>query len=138
MKLPDFKSLKVDKTIQKPKSPVMLFWVIIVMILLFGNIFFGAGYFYTRDNLEKVKSKDESCKINEKVLNFTAVFIGKVLKAEGEVDFEDRLEIENLVRDLDDEEILNQWQKFVQSKSENQAEKEVKNLLEMLIYKIKR
>jgi hypothetical protein len=45
--------------------------------------------------------------------------------------------LETAVRDLKDEEILNQWQKFVDSKTETEAQKEVKNLLELLINKIK-
>ncbi len=70
------------------------------------------------------------------VLNFIKFFIEKVLKAENEVDFETRLKLKNAVRNLSDEEILNQWNKFVESKTENEAQEEAKNLLEMLINKI--
>ncbi len=75
----------------------------------------------------------ESQKTNEKVLDFTKLFIEKVLKAETEVDFETRLKLENAVRNLGDEEILTQWQKFTESKTEAEAQEEVKNLLEMLL-----
>ncbi|MCK4520627.1 hypothetical protein KAT95_02040 [Candidatus Parcubacteria bacterium] len=69
-------------------------------------------------------------------MNFIKFFIEKVLKAENEVDFETRLKLKNAVRNLSDEEILNQWNKFVESKTENEAQEEAKNLLEMLINKI--
>jgi hypothetical protein len=74
---------------------------------------------------------------NEKVLEFTNLFIEKVLKAQTEVGFETRLKLENAVRNLNDEEILAQWQKFTESKTEAGAQEEVKNLLQMLVSKIK-
>lgn len=70
-------------------------------------------------------------------MEFAKFFIEKFLKAETGVDFETRLKLENAVRDLKDEEILAQWQKFAESKTEIDAQAEVKNLLEMLIDKIK-
>ncbi len=79
----------------------------------------------------------ETQKTNEKVLEFAKLFIEKVLKAKTEVDFETRLKLENAVRNLDDEEILVQWQKFTESKIEAEAQEEVKNLLEMLVNKIR-
>ena len=75
--------------------------------------------------------------INEKTLNFTRIFVVKILKAEKEVDFETRLMLENSVRDLENSEILAQWQKFTNSKTESEAQEEVKILLEMLVNKIK-
>lgn len=58
-------------------------------------------------------------------------------KAEIEIDFDTRLKLETAVGNLNDEEILNQWQKFVDSKIEAEAQEEVKNLLEMLVNKVK-
>ena len=77
-------------------------------------------------------------KTNEKILDFTKLFIEKVLKAEGEIDFETRLSLENAVRGLDDGEILARWQKFTESQTEADAQTEVKNLLELLVSKIKK
>ena len=67
---------------------------------------------------------------------FGQLFIEKVLEAQGEVEFETRLELENAVRDLNDEELLNQWKLFVASGDETSAQKEVRNLLKMLMNKI--
>ena len=115
------------------KSKIIL---IIILILLASNIFFGVRYFSVRNDLEQTKQLVKTQQINEKVLNFTILFIDKVLKAQGEVSFEDRLILENAVRALEDETILNQWQKFVESKTEEEAQREVKDLLEMLVSKI--
>lgn len=68
---------------------------------------------------------------------FTELFVEKVLKTGKEVDFETRLQLENSVRELNNAEILNQWQKFIESKTEADAQIEVRNLLEILIKNIK-
>lgn len=70
-------------------------------------------------------------------LSFTKTFVEKVLGAEGEISFADRLELENDVRELNDYEILNQWMRFADSKTEAGAQKEVINLLSLLLKKIK-
>ena len=109
---------------------------IIILSLIAGNIFFAVKYFSTQEELQQTKIIAEDKNISEKTLNFTKLFIVEVLKADSEVDFETRLKLENAVRDLNDEEILIQWQKFVDSQTEEEAQMEVKNLLEMLIRKI--
>ncbi len=111
--------------------------IIIIGILLITSTFFGLRYFLIKKELKDTQQTLEIQQINEKVLKFTKLFIENVLKAETEVGFETRLKLENAVRDLKDEEILGQWQKFTESKTEVQAQEEVKNLLEMLVNKIR-
>ena len=110
---------------------------LVILILLAGNVFFGVKYFASQKEIQQIQPALETQKTNEKVLDFTKLFIEQVLKAETEVDFETRLKLENAVRNLGDEEILAQWQKFTESKTEIEAQEEVKNLLEMLVGKIK-
>jgi len=124
---------KISNGVNKPK----IVYLIILVMLLIGNLFFATRYSAVKKELQEIEKPLEIQKINEKVLNFTKFFIEKVLKAEKEVDFETRLKLENAVRDLGDQEVLTQWQKFVDSKTENEAQQEVKNLLELLINKIK-
>lgn len=118
------------------KSVPNLVWGVIVVILLATSILFGAGYFSIQKELEETKDIVKEQQINVKVISFTSLFIEKVLKAEGEVSFEDRLSLENSVRELEDEEILNLWQRFVDSETEDGAQAGVKDLLEILIAKI--
>ena len=73
---------------------------------------------------------------NERILGFTELFIEKVLKSKGEVSFEDRLKLENAVREIGDENILNQWQKFTDSQNNDQAQEECKTLIAMLVGRI--
>ena len=110
--------------------------LIIILILLASNVFLGVKYFAAQKEFRQTQTVLAAQKTNEKVLDFTKLFIAKVLKAETEVDFETRLKLENAVRDLNDEEILTQWQKFANSKIEAEAQANVKKLLEILADKI--
>ena len=111
--------------------------LVIILLLIASNVYFGFNYLNTQKELCQTKATLEAQATNEKVLDFTKLFITEVLKSETEIDFEARLKLENAVRNLDDEEILAQWQKFTESETETEAQEEVKNLLEMLAGKIK-
>jgi len=121
----------------KPLNLKIISLVIVILILSAGDVFFGVKYFVVQKELRQTQTALETQRTNEKVLDFTKLFIEKVLKAETEVDFETRLKLENAVRDLDDEEILAQWSNFVNSKTESETQNQVKNLLELLVSKIK-
>lgn len=116
------------------KSKVFL---VIIFILLAGNLLLGARWFIVHKELSQQQTVLEVQETSSKILDFTKFFIEKVLKAEAEVDFETRLKLENAVRNLEDEEILAQWQKFIESRTEIEAQEEVKNLLEVLIGKLR-
>lgn len=111
--------------------------LVVVLVLLVGSVFLGVKYFSIVKELRQARTALQTETINEKILEFSAFFINEVLDAKTEVSFDTRLELETAVRDLDDEEILNQWQKFIDSKTEIQAQEEVKNLLAMLVDKIR-
>lgn len=128
----ELQKLKISNGVNKQKVTL-----IIIFILLVSNIYFGVKFFGIQKELETTKAALKTQQINEKTLEFAKLFIEKVLKAETEVDFETGLKLENAVRDLKDEEILAQWQKFTESKTEIDAQAEIKNLLEMLMSKIK-
>ncbi len=109
---------------------------IIILLLIVGSVYFGLRCFGVQKEFHQARAALENQKTNEKVLDFTKLFIEKILKAETEVDFETRLKLENAIRNLDDKEVLEQWNKFVNSKNEGEAQSQVKNLLELLINKI--
>ena len=108
----------------------------VIVVLAILTILFGVMYFNTQKELIKTKTYLQTENINAKTLAFTKLFITKVLKANQEIDFDTRLGLENSVRDLGNNQILVQWQKFTDSKTEAQAQIEVKNLLEVLVNNI--
>lgn len=110
--------------------------LIIILILLTGNIVFGLAYFSERVEAQKMKSTLKEQQLNVKVINFSNLFIEKVLKNKTEVSFEDRLKLENAVRDLEDPAILALWDKFIESKTQDEAQESVKDLLDALVKKI--
>jgi len=71
-----------------------------------------------------------------KIIAFGGQFVDKVLQADSEVSVEDRLQLENDVRDLSDDEILLSWQRFSNSTDQTEAQQEVKNLLSLFFQRL--
>lgn len=112
-----------------------------IFLVLFGmslaaNTFFVGRYLILSIDYNEARAQLEQARTNKKIADFTQLFIKKVLKADHDVDFEERLQLETAVRDLKDDEILLQWKKFTDSKTSEEAQKEVKNLLDLLVGKI--
>jgi len=110
--------------------------IIVIGILLIGNVYFATQTILKSRQLAVVDSQIVTVGTNQKILDFSRMFIDDVLNSTTEVDFDTRLKLENAVRDIKDPEILAQWNKFVSSSNEAQAQTEVKNLLTLLMKKI--
>jgi len=110
---------------------------ILMLVFIFGNVFFGLRYYFANQALKTAREQIKEQNLNEKILNFSIMFVDKVLKTKGEVSFEDRLKLENAVRDINNQEILDQWVKFTQSKTEGDAQIEVRNLIGLLLKNIR-
>ena len=115
-----------------------IFYIIPFGVLLIATVFFGMQYFTLTQELNKLQNTQSKVELNGKVIDFASMFITKVLQADKEVDFETRLSLENSVRGLEDEEIISEWQHFVGSKTEAEAQESVKDLLGILINKIRK
>lgn len=109
---------------------------IIIAVLLATNFLSAFFYFMQKSEVAELRKNERAATVNAGVVMFSRDFIETVLRAKTEVDFETRLKLENEVRDLKDPEILTQWGKFVNSKTEEEAQEEVKNLLGILMKKI--
>ena len=109
---------------------------LIIIALVAVVIVLAVQLYVANHSLVLANNTIKTFEYDQKVLNFSKLFITKVLKADGEVSFDDRLLLENSVRSIDDKSIFDQWQKFVNAKSSLEAQIEVKNLLEMLVDKI--
>ena len=117
--------------LDKKKIAIALF-----VLSLIGNAVLAGGYLLSRMDLIEARKAADKEKANRQIAGFASLFVEKVLKAEKEVNFEERLILETAVRDLNNEEILLQWRKFTESETKEDAQKEVKNLLELLLKKI--
>jgi len=109
---------------------------IVIAILVMTNVFTYLSYADMKEIVKVRREQQIASLTNEKILSFSKMFIERVLKAEGEIDFETRLKLESSVRDLQDEEVFVAWQKFTNSTTESAAQSSVKDLLSVLIGKI--
>tara|TARA_Y100000310_G_scaffold191145_1_gene191144 strand:+ start:1827 stop:2198 length:372 start_codon:yes stop_codon:yes gene_type:complete len=109
---------------------------IIIAVLLLISLYSFFRFISIRSDLVTLQNEVVQQETNESIIGFTNLFIEQVLQTESEIDFESRLELENTVREIEDEEILEVWRAFVESRTEQEAQDNVVTLLIILINKI--
>ncbi len=108
--------------------------IVYVILILSLAVNIGSGFLYIRE-VRVVNQQRQKIQSHLKILHFRNLFTEKVLLADREVDFNARLDLENAVRDLNDPEILNQWEIFTKSASKEEATDQAKKILRLLIKK---
>jgi hypothetical protein len=109
--------------------------IALIVVLAASNIFIAWKALAYREELKTEREAAKVKEANKQVAEFNQLFVEKVLNATGEIDFDTRLQLENAARAVGDKDILAQWQKFTDSKTEAEAQTEVKNLLSLLAKK---
>ncbi len=110
---------------------------IVIVLLAMATTFFYLDAQGVRRELATNQQAVVSQQVNNQVLDFAKLFVDKVLRAKGEIDFETRLALESSVRAIKDDQLLSAWQSFTDSKTEGEAQERVKELLSLIISKIK-
>lgn len=110
--------------------------IVLFVLLLVGLIFFATENYFLRKQINYSGLQADSCQVNSQTVGFLKFFTEKVLNSQQEVSFEDRLRLENMVRDLGDESILSAWNNFTQAKTSDEAQEYCKSLLLALVKKI--
>ena len=105
---------------------------ILLISSLLVNLVLGLAFFSYAYRMGAISQNQQG---KSKIVSFTNLFIEEVLTSNQEVDFDTRLTLETMVRDLNDEEIFSQWQKFTQTASGVDASTEAKKLLNLLAKK---
>jgi len=105
--------------------------IVILTISLSVNIILG----FTILNQYTLLKQTGYKKINQNVLEFRDSFLKNIILSDKEVDFDTRLELETSVRNLNDVDILKQWQKFTKSQLKEDVSSEAEKLLNLLIEK---
>ena len=108
----------------------------IIAVLLLGNIVLGVLYFQQSQQMAKVQKELTQRRTNDKVVQFLNLFVANVINTDQEVSFEKRLQLENAVRDINDPEILDKWDVFIKSTTEQDIQAAVRGLLQVLVKKI--
>ena len=112
------------------KKTILLFFILILCLSLVANGWL-AYLLYQAVSISKAQQ------LNNNVLSFADMFVERVLMADKEIDFDTRLELETTVRSLNDQQIFDQWQAFTKAETKEDASQQAKQLLNLLIKKIK-
>jgi len=107
---------------------------LLLLVLLAGNLFFSIQYIYSI-KAEQVPVVDKGAQevLHIKNSNFLKLFINKVIKTNGTVSYEDRVQLENDVRQIHNPELTTEWELFVASnKDQKKAETAAADLMLML------
>ncbi len=87
---------------------------------------------------DRLKKEINSQELGNKSLDFTQLFVQDFLLSSKTVGFEERLKLENSVRDIQDQEIFSKWQEFTNSGDNGQAQKSAGELLNLLLSRIRK
>lgn len=113
-----------------------LLLICVFCFLIVCNIYLIARIFMISKELKVANESIYTQQSDQKILFFAKLFVNKVLREDDEIDFEDRLKLENAVRDINDQEIFNKWQSFIVSKNSQEAQQIVADLFSILFDKI--
>ncbi len=111
-------------------------YLILIIVLIASNILFGYLYVSSKVAIRNLNTQIESQKTNAKIVLFTQLFMDKVLGGNKQVSFDDRLALENAVRDLNDKDIFDSWQSFTKAKDSNEVQNDFYSLFQLLLKKI--
>lgn len=109
--------------------------LIIIILLIVSNIIWLWVFNVKSNKLQKAEAELATVVQNKKILAFQKMFVEKVLKSNGEVDFNTRVDLQNAVKDINDSEITNIWQGFLSAKTERDGQEKVKSLLSTIASK---
>lgn len=107
---------------------------LLMLVLLVGNIFFSIQYISYMKS-EAVQKEDNMA---QKILisRFLKSFVDFVINPQGKMTFEDRIKLENDVRQIHDPELIALWDKFTNSKDVTTAQTNAVKILSMLANKM--
>ena len=104
---------------------------------LIAFIVFGVfQYFVLQAKIDALNIELEKKETNEQILSFTQIVIEDVLQSSRDITLDERLRLENSVRDIGDDEIFDAWEAFTGSVTELEAQNNMAVLLNTLIDKI--
>jgi hypothetical protein len=109
---------------------------ILLIVLVAGNIFFSIQYM---QNLkDQANAKDETVSNSIQVSRFLKLFVDVVLNNEAgkTISYDDRLKLENDIRQIKDVDLINQWDAFVASKDAKAGQANAVKLMKMLTNKL--
>ena len=107
----------------------------IITIFIIGAIICIAGFcgFRWCNSARDFNILSEKYSQDKKIVYFTSLFVNNMLGSSKDISFEDRLKMENAVRDINNKEIFDQWEKFTKSADGTNAQENAKALLDLIV-----
>ena len=112
--------------------------IILITLLVASNIFFVVRYILSQTELNSARQQLQVQQTDQKSLFFAKLFVDRFLLGQGTVGFEDRLKLENSVRDINDPEIFKQWQRFTSSSDDSEAQLAAGELFNLLFKRLEK
>lgn len=109
--------------------------LVLIFLLLASNVVWGLQYASKKSQLDIASQELSTITQNKKILAFQKLFVDKVLNANGVVDFNTRVLLQNAVTDIHDEAITETWNAFLSTKTESGGQTKVKELLSLFASK---
>ena len=116
------------------QSNTVAYYFLIVIILL-SNVYFFAIYRSAKKNAGLITVSEETFREGKRALKFMDLMVNLLLSGKVVSD-DERIRLENAVRDIGDEVILAKWKAFTESDTEAMAQKKLLDLLMALIEKV--
>jgi len=110
--------------------------LLFISFLVLGNGVLFSLFYQQHANNQKLQTELLSLRQDQKTAEFLKMFVYDILQAKTVVDFDTRLKLENAVRDIEDKEIFNSWQAFINSSTEIEAQVNAQKLLQSLADKL--
>lgn len=106
---------------------------VLMLLLVAGNIFFSIQYMDGVRQQANKESQEETKSVERlQTARFLKLFIDTVLNTKEKISFENRVKLENDIRQLGDKSITAQWDTFVASKDTKVAQEAAVKLMSML------
>lgn len=108
----------------------------LVLIILASNAVWALEFSLEKTARKKAQSELTAFSHNKKISAFQKLFVDKVLKSDGDVDFDTRVLLQNSVNDTGDKDVIEAWNSFLRAKTEDEGQARVKDLLSLLSSKL--
>ncbi len=110
---------------------------VLMLVLVAGYIFFSIQYTQSIKQQEAAAAAiSDSGATRIQVAHFLKYFIDTVLNTQGTISFDDRVKLENDIRQIHDASLTTQWTEFVNSKNSKLAQTNAVKLMSMLTNKM--
>ncbi len=110
---------------------------LLMLILVAGNIFFSIQYTEgIKQQADQAAATVDQDAARIQSARFLKEFIDIVLNTQGTIAFDDRVKLENDIRQIHDSNLTNQWNDFVNSKNAKAAQGSAVKLMSMLTNKM--